>query len=78
MLKSKTVITAIGAALGACGAALEGSLEWSAAIQVIVTAALSIFLRHGISKSQDAAEAAAEAASTVVPVKKAAAKKKTG
>lgn len=56
MFKSKTVITAIGACLGAAGAALEGSLEWSAAIQVIVTAVLSIFLRHGVAKAEKAAK----------------------
>ncbi len=47
-------------------------------MQVCVTSVLAIFLRHGVKKSEDAADAAAEAASTVVPVKKAAKKKATG
>ena len=51
MFKSKTVITAIGAALGASGAAMQGSLEWGEAINVIVMSVLSIFLHHGISKT---------------------------
>jgi hypothetical protein len=58
MFKSKTVITSIGAILGAAGAAIEGSLEWSAAIQLIVTSVLAIFLRHGVKKSEDAAKGA--------------------
>jgi hypothetical protein len=58
MFKSKTVISAIGAILGAAGAAIEGSLEWSAAIQLIVTSVLAIFLRHGVKKSEDAAKGA--------------------
>lgn len=55
MFKSKTVISAVGAALGAAGAAMEGSLEWSAAIQIMVTSVLAIFLRHGVKKAENAA-----------------------
>ncbi len=55
MFKSKTVISAVGAALGAAGAAMEGSLEWSAAIQIMVTSVLAIFLRHGVKKAESAA-----------------------
>ena len=53
MFKSKTVITAIGAALAAAGAAMEGSLAWPDAINVIVVSTLSVFLRHGIKKVED-------------------------
>jgi hypothetical protein len=60
MFKSKTVITAIGAALGASGAAMQGSLEWGEAINVIVMSVLSIFLRHGISKTDAKVEKAIE------------------
>ena len=60
MFKSKTVLTAIGAALGASGAAMQGSLEWGEAINVIVMSVLSIFLRHGISKTDAKVQKAIE------------------
>tara|TARA_R100000152_G_C6772203_1_gene198988 strand:+ start:1119 stop:1373 length:255 start_codon:yes stop_codon:yes gene_type:complete len=63
MLKSKTVITALGAALASTGAALEGSMAWPDAINVIVMSVLSIFLRHGISKTDAKVSEATEAAS---------------
>ncbi len=78
MLKSKTVWTAITAILGAIGGYFTGDLELGEMLQLVVTSGLAVFLRHGISKTQDSADAAAEAASTVVPVKKAAKKKATG
>ena len=76
MLKSKTVWTAIAAIVGAIGGYFTGELELAETMQLVVTSGLAVFLRHGISKSQDAAETAAEAASTVVPVVKKTAKKK--
>ena len=60
MVKSKTVLTALGAALASAGAALEGSLPWPEAINVIVISVLSIFLRHGISKTDAKVEKAIE------------------
>ena len=55
MFKSKTVITALGAVLASTGAALEGSMAWPDAINVITMSVLSIFLRHGVSKAEKAA-----------------------
>jgi hypothetical protein len=43
-------------------------------LQVAVPSLLAIFLRAGVQKSTDAAEAAVEAASSVTPAKKKAAK----
>jgi hypothetical protein len=39
-------------------------------LQLAVPAILAMFLRHGIAKTQDAAEAAVEAASSVTPAPK--------
>ena len=47
MLKSKTVIGALGAILAAVGGVMSGELEIGSAINVIVTSVLAIFLRHG-------------------------------
>ena len=54
MLKSKTVISALGAILAAAGGVMSGSLELGAAINVIVTSVLAIFLRHGVKKAENA------------------------
>jgi|TARA_Y100000310_G_C20643910_1_gene795515 hypothetical protein len=75
MLKSKTLWASVTAIVGALGAWFTGDIELGEMLQLVVTAGLAVFLRHGIKKSEDAADAAAEAASTVLPVKKA--KKKT-
>tara|TARA_R100000808_G_scaffold23263_1_gene51430 strand:+ start:724 stop:960 length:237 start_codon:yes stop_codon:yes gene_type:complete len=78
MLKSKTVWTAIAAIIAAIGGYFTGELEMAEMLQLVVTSGLAVFLRMGVKKSEVAADAAAEAASTVVPVKKAAKKKATG
>ena len=70
MLKSKTVWASVTAIVGAFGAWFMGDIELGEMLQLVVTAGLAVFLRHGIKKSEDAAEAAVEAASTVLPVKK--------
>ena len=75
MLKSKTLWASVTAIVGALGAWFTGDIELGEMLQLVVTSALAVFLRHGVKKSEDAADAAAEAASTVLPVKKA--KKKT-
>tara|TARA_Y100001951_G_scaffold23850_1_gene18464 strand:+ start:305 stop:562 length:258 start_codon:yes stop_codon:yes gene_type:complete len=62
MLKSKTLWAACTAILGAIGGYFTGDLELGEMLQLIVTSGLAVFLRHGISKSQDAAEDAAECA----------------
>jgi len=54
MLKSKTVIGALGAILAAVGGVMSGELEIGSAINVIVTSVLAIFLRHGVKKAENA------------------------
>jgi len=70
MLKSKTVWASVAAIIGALGAWFTGDIELGEMLQLIVTAGLAVFLRHGIKKSEDAAVDAAEMASAVVvPIK---------
>ena len=78
MLKSKTVYAALAACLTSIGAYMASEVTMAEMMQVCVTSVLAIFLRHGVKKSEDAADAAAAAASTVVPSKKAAKNKATG
>ena len=81
MLKSKTVWTAVAAIIAAIGGYFTGELEMAEMLQLVVTSGLAVFLRMGVKKSEVAADAAAEAASVVAPVKVmkvAKAKKKTG
>ena len=54
MLKSKTVWTAIAGALAGVAGYFTGELELGAAINVVITSLLAIFLRHGIKKAEDA------------------------
>ena len=70
MLKSKTVWAGILGALGAISAWATGEATLAQMLQVVVTSVLAIFLRHGISKTQDTAEAAVEAASSITPTPK--------
>jgi len=62
MWKSKTVWAGILGALGGLSAWATGEATLAEMLQVVVTSVLAIFLRHGIAKTQDAAEDAAEAA----------------
>ena len=55
MIKSKTVIGAIGAVIASIGGIMSGELERGAGINVIVTSVLAIFLRHGVKKAEKAA-----------------------
>ena len=50
MLKSKTTWTAILGALGGLAGYFTGELELGAAMNVVITSLLALFLRHGISK----------------------------
>jgi hypothetical protein len=75
MWKSKTVYVGLAAVITAIGSFMAAEISVAEMLQISVTAVLAIFLRHGIKKSEVAADAAAEAASTVLPVKK---KKATG
>ena len=55
MLKSKTTWTAITGALAGVAGCFTGELELGAAINVVITSLLALFLRHGIKKAEDAA-----------------------
>jgi hypothetical protein len=70
MWKSKTVWAGILGALGGLSAWATGEATLAEMLQVVVTSVLAIFLRHGISKNQDASEAAVEAASSISPTPK--------
>ena len=77
MWKSKTVYAALAACITALGGFMAQELTMPEMAQVCITSILAIFLRHGVSKSQVAAEAAVEAASsvTLAPKKKVVEKK---
>mgnify|MGYP003149903673 CR=1 FL=1 len=55
MLKSKTVWASAAAIVGALGAWFTGEIELGAMLQLVVTSALAVFLRHGVKKAEDAA-----------------------
>tara|TARA_R100001463_G_scaffold88792_1_gene143592 strand:+ start:2731 stop:2928 length:198 start_codon:yes stop_codon:yes gene_type:complete len=60
MLKSKTVWTAVTAVVGAASGYFTGELELAAALQLVVTSVLAVFVRHGVKKSEDAAKAGSD------------------
>ena len=70
MWKSKTLWAALASLIAAVASVVTGEATIAEGLQIGVTAILAIFLRHGISKSQDASEAAVEAASSVSPIPK--------
>jgi len=78
MLKSKTVWASVTAIVGALGAWFTGDIELGAMLQLVVTSALAVFLRHGVKKSEDAAADAAEDAATFIRLNKVPKKKPTG
>ena len=55
MLKSKTGWAAGTAGVGAASGYFTGELELAAALQLVVTSVLAVFVRHGVKKSEDAA-----------------------
>ena len=68
MLKSKTTWTCLLGALGGLAGIFTSELSVAEGAQVILTSLIGLFLRHGVAKSQTAAEEAAEAASVVLPL----------
>ena len=74
MWKSKTVYMALAACITALGGFMAQELSMPEMLQICITSILAIFLRHGVQKTQDAAEdaaeAAADAASAPVPAPK--------
>ena len=57
MLRSKTTWTAITGAIAGIAGYFTGELEMGAAVNVIITSLLALFLRHGVSKAEKAASA---------------------
>ena len=68
MWKSKTVYTALAACITALGGFMAQELSMPEMLQICITSILAIFLRHGVQKTQDAAEDAAEAAADAASV----------
>jgi len=68
----------VAAIIGALGAWFTGDIELGEMLQLIVTAGLAVFLRHGIKKSEAAADAAVEAAKAIPAPKVVKVAKKTG
>ncbi len=70
MLRSKTIWAAITTCVGAAAMILTNEITLAEGLNLIVPAILAAFLKHAVSKSQVAAEAAVEAASSVTPAPK--------
>ena len=70
MWKSKTVWAALTSLLGAVAAGATDEASLAEGLHIAVTAILAIFLRHSVAKTQDVAEAAVEAASSITPAPK--------
>ena len=68
MWKSKTVYMALAACITALGGFMSQELSMPEMLQICITSILAIFLRHGVQKTQDAAEDAAEAAADAASV----------
>ena len=56
MHKTKTVWASITGIVTAVGAYSTGDIDLAATMQIVVTSVLALFLRHGVSKSEKAAE----------------------
>jgi hypothetical protein len=54
MLKSKTLWSAITAIIGSLSAYFLDEIQLGEMLQIVVTSALAVFLRHGIKKAEDA------------------------
>jgi len=70
MWKSKTVYAGLGGIVSSFGLYMSSELSLAEFLQIAVPSLLAIFLRAGVQKSTNAAEAALDAASAVVPAKK--------
>ena len=54
MLRSKTTWTALTGAIAGIAGYFTGELEMGAAVNVVITSLLDLFLRHGIKKTEEA------------------------
>ena len=70
MWKSKTVYAGLAGIISSLGLFMSSEISLAEFLNVSLTSLLAIFLRHGIQKTQDVAEAAVEAASSVTPAPK--------
>ncbi len=55
MLRSKTLWGAVTASVASLSAYFLGEIELGAMLKILVTSALSIFLKHAVKKAEDAA-----------------------
>ena len=78
MWKSKTTWTCILGALGGLSAILTNEATLAEGSQIILTSLIGLFLRHGVSKTQVTADAAAESAANAASAAEIAAMKKPG
>jgi hypothetical protein len=53
MLKSKTTWTAVSGIIAGIAGYFTGELEIGAAVNIVITSLLALFLRHGIKKVED-------------------------
>tara|TARA_Y100001938_G_scaffold135908_1_gene198118 strand:- start:4429 stop:4671 length:243 start_codon:yes stop_codon:yes gene_type:complete len=77
MLKSKTLWASCAAILGAVSSFFLEEITAAEMAQIAIPAVLAIFLRHGVKKSEVAAESVADSVKKVAKVVAAPAKKKT-
>ncbi len=70
MWKSKTLYAGLAGIITSLGLYMSSEINLAEFLNATFTSLLAIFLRHGIKKTQDAAEAAVEAASSVTPAPK--------
>ena len=70
MWKSKTLWAAVTTCVGTAAAIMTNEMPLAEGLNLIVPAILAIFLKHAVSKTQDTAQAAVEAASSITPTPK--------
>jgi len=70
MWKSKTSYAGLAGIISSLGLFMSSEISLAEFLNATLTSTLAIFLRHGIHKTQNVAEAAVEAASSVTPAPK--------
>tara|TARA_R110002051_G_scaffold115899_1_gene189005 strand:- start:526 stop:705 length:180 start_codon:yes stop_codon:yes gene_type:complete len=56
LAKSKTLWAAVAAIIGAIGGYFTEDIAFSEMMQLVVTSALAVFLRHGVAKVEEKVE----------------------